>query len=156
MQDKLTLESAIIISTACHEDQKDKSGMPYILHPLRVMIAMHTNEERIVAVLHDVIEDCDDIDINDLREAGFSNNVIEAIDAISKRKDETYRHYIERVSKNIIATRVKIADLQDNLSPIRIMGIPEDQINSLHKRYVESLRYLTYAELGIFKEYKKE
>lgn len=117
------LEDAIILAAEVHRQQTDKAGLPYILHPLRVMCSflLPDNEDaRIAAVLHDVVEDTW-VTLVSLRERGFSEVAIEAVDALTRRKDgsETYGEYIERVAQNPIAIWVKLADLQDNLDPRR-------------------------------------
>ena len=119
-----TLDRAIKIALDAHAGQVDKGGAPYILHPLRVMMQMQTDEARIVAVLHDVIEDTP-WTLEMLRGEGFSETVCDALDAITKRKDEPYLQYLERVGANVLgmATAVKIADLVDNLDLSRLKEI---------------------------------
>jgi (p)ppGpp synthase/HD superfamily hydrolase len=78
-----TLERAIAIAATAHAGQVDKGGAPYILHPLKVMLRMSTLEQRIVAVLHDVVEDCG-VSLDDLREEGFSEEVLSAIESVTK------------------------------------------------------------------------
>lgn len=112
------LEHAIQFATHAHAGQLDKCMQPYILHVLRVMLNVTTEEERIIAVLHDVIEETS-VTLEDLTES-FSVPVLTALEAITQRPDEPHAHYLERVLRNPLATRVKIADLEDNVSPIRI------------------------------------
>lgn len=115
------LEHAIAIAAEAHAGQVDKAGESYILHPLRVMLAMGPNDDqRIAAVLHDVVEDCPGWTIDRLRGEGFSETALEAIDAVTRRTDETYDAFIERSSKNAIGRLVKIADLRDNSNMNRI------------------------------------
>ncbi|EJN26917.1 hypothetical protein PMI36_00808 [Pseudomonas sp. GM79] len=114
-----TLERAIAIAAAAHEGQMDKGGAPYILHPLRVMLRVNTLEERIVAVLHDVVEDCG-ISFDDLRNEGFSETVLMAIASVTKVPDESYEEFIERVAQNPIGRVVKLADLEENSDLSRI------------------------------------
>ncbi len=112
-----SIEDAILLATKAHRTQVDKAGLPYILHPLRVMAAFVRTEEgdaRMVAVLHDVVEDTD-ITLEALAVAGYPANVLQALDAISRRRGESYEDYIERVVRNELARRVKLADLRDNL-----------------------------------------
>jgi (p)ppGpp synthase/HD superfamily hydrolase len=106
-----TLERAIAIAAAAHEGQVDKGGAPYILHPLRVMLRVNTLEERIVAVLHDVVEDCG-VSFDDLRNEGFSETVLMAIASVTKVSDESYEAFVERA--------VKLADLEENSDLSRI------------------------------------
>jgi (p)ppGpp synthase/HD superfamily hydrolase len=110
-----TLEDAIVLATNAHKGQKDRNDEPYVMHPIRVMAQLWGHDERMVAVLHDVIEDTD-VTLDDLRKAGYPDRIVEAVDAISRRKDagESFSQYIQRVKRNPLATRVKIADLKDN------------------------------------------
>lgn len=115
-----TLTRAIQIATEAHDGQVDKGGAPYILHPLRVMLAMKTDEERIVAVLHDVLEDCPASRPAQFIAEGFSEAVVSAMVTLTRRNEETYGSFIERVARNDLAARVKIADMRDNLDLSRI------------------------------------
>lgn len=126
------LTTAIKIATELHHGQTDKSGQPYILHPLRVMLAMDDDLHRIVAVLHDVPEDCED-GWQALHDAGFRDEILDAIDLLTRKQEETYDRFILMCSTNPIARRVKIADIQDNLRP----GAPH-----LEERYRKALRFL--------------
>jgi (p)ppGpp synthase/HD superfamily hydrolase len=114
-----TLERAIAIAAAAHEGQVDKGGAPYILHPLKVMLRVNTLEERIVAVLHDVVEDCG-ISFDDLRKEGFSETVLSAIASVTKVPGESYEAFIERAAQNPIGRVVKLADLEENSDLSRI------------------------------------
>ena len=120
----MTIETAIVYATEHHRGQVDKAGKPYILHPLRVMANLGPNafvDEQIAALLHDVVEDCG-VSLQDLRDAGFSDAVVEAVDHLTKNEDgeRDYQLAIERVARNPIARRVKIADLTDNLDERRL------------------------------------
>ncbi len=112
-------QAAIELAKIAHEGQVDKGGYPYINHPLRVMDNVETIEEKIVAVLHDAVEDSD-LTLEDLKVAGFSDLIIEAIDAITKQKGEKRKDYLNRVMDNPIALKVKIADMTDNADISRI------------------------------------
>lgn len=114
-----TLTRAIIIATQAHEGQIDKGGNPYILHPLRLATKAPDDESRIVAVLHDVVEDSD-ISLRNLFEEGFSWDVVNAIDCLTHRKGESYDDYILRIKTNSLATTVKLLDLDDNRDLSRI------------------------------------
>lgn len=121
--DKLTL--AISLACQAHSGQVDKQGQPYILHPLRVMLAMGlsaTEDERIVAVLHDALEDCSETFRSELYSqitSYFSIDVQHALLLLTRSKEETYSSYIERIALDPLAKKVKIADLRDNLNPSR-------------------------------------
>jgi (p)ppGpp synthase/HD superfamily hydrolase len=115
------LERAIAIAVAAHTGQQDKAGQSYILHPLRVMLAMASDDERIVAVLHDVVEDCPTWSFEQLRAEGFSDVVIDALRSVTKISDaEDYDHFIDRAMANVIGRRVKLADLRDNADLSRL------------------------------------
>src|SRR5271165_5571323 len=105
-----TIEKALQIAAQAHEGQKDKEGLPYILHPLRVMSRAEGVEAQIVAVLHDVVEDTK-VTLDDLRRAGFSEAVLQAVQCVTHRKDEPYADYVVGCKNNPIARQVKLGDL---------------------------------------------
>ncbi len=136
---KNQLDIAIKLASYYHNGQRDKNNEIYILHPLRIMFQMDTYKEKIVAVLHDIIEDTEcTIDI--LRENGFSEEIITALKAITRKEDEQYIQYIYRVEKNSIASNVKIKDLVDNLSR-------KGADVSLRYRYMQALSILCKEEM---------
>lgn len=114
-----TLEQAIGIAAKAHAGQVDKAGAPYILHPLRMMLRVSTTKERIVAVLHDVVEDCG-VKLEDLRLEGFPEVVVEAIDSVTRRSEESYEAFVRRAASHPIGRLVKLADLEDNSDLSRI------------------------------------
>lgn len=126
------VERAISIAVQAHYGQRDKSGDLYILHPLRMMMQMDTEEEMITAVLHDVVEDSD-WTLAKLQAQGFSDQVIAALDALTKRENEAYDDAIERVALNPLARRVKLADLQDNMRLTRLQQVTKKDLNRLAK-----------------------
>ncbi|MCB8985249.1 MAG: GTP pyrophosphokinase [Ardenticatenaceae bacterium] len=128
------LDQALSVAVQAHTDQKDKAGQPYILHPLRMMMQMDTEEERITAVLHDVVEDSD-WTVDDLRVAGFSEAVVTAVDALTHRPEESYEAFIQRLKPNPLATKVKLADLIDNMDLRRLSGITAKDLERLEKYY---------------------
>lgn len=113
------LERAIAIAVEAHAGQVDKAGAPYILHPLRVMLGV-APEHREAAVLHDVLEDCPAWPLQRLRLEGFSEEVLDALVALTRRKGESYEAFIDRLSANRMARAVKVADLRDNSDLSRI------------------------------------
>jgi len=115
-----TLERAISIAAEAHAGQADKAGERYILHPLRVMLALSTDEERIVGVLHDVVEDCAGWSFERLRAEGFSEPVVGGIAAVTRNPDEDYVTFVRRAAQHPIGRRVKLADLRDNSNLARI------------------------------------
>ena len=118
------LNKAIKIAEFAHDGQVDKAGKPYIGHPKRVMNNVETVEEKIVAVLHDAVEDSD-LTLEDLKVAGFSEPIVDAIAAITKIDGEKRNDYFSRVMDNKIALRVKIADMTDNMDVSRISNPTE-------------------------------
>lgn len=114
-----TLEDAIALAVAAHQGQRDKAGQPYILHPLRVMLRLSSDAERTAAILHDVVEDTP-YTLERLRELGYPEDVLSALDCLTKREGETYERFIERVRPNPLARRVKLADLEDNMDVRRL------------------------------------
>ncbi|MGR3276812.1 GTP pyrophosphokinase [Acaryochloris marina NIES-2412] len=126
------LVTAIAIATQSHTHQVDKAGQPYIDHPLRVMAAGHTLLEKIVGVLHDAVEDSA-LTLEELAAAGFPEEIVAAIDAMTKRENEPYDTYLERVMANAIALRVKIADMTDNMDIRRIAHPTEKDWTRLEK-----------------------
>lgn len=113
------LERAIAIAEQQHAGQVDKAGRPYIEHPLRVMNTMSSDAERIVAVLHDVIEDTN-LTLNQLAAEGFPGYVLDALDSVTRRAAETYDAFVARAARDPIGRRVKYADIQDNANLARI------------------------------------
>ena len=108
------LHKAITIACEAHQGQFSINGEPYILHPLRLLIKAKSNEERIIAILHDVIEKTN-ISLLDLKNKGFDQNIISSIDSLSRRRSESYIEYIERLMQNKISVKIKLLDLADNM-----------------------------------------
>ncbi|QDX93723.1 HD domain-containing protein [Brevibacillus laterosporus] len=131
---------AVLLATKAHANQQDKGGQPYILHPLRVMMYMSSDEARAVAVLHDVLEDTD-VTADDLRETGFPKEVVEAVMILTKNPKENYDSYIIKVKQNQLARAVKIADIKDNLDVTRIPEPTEADLARIEK-YKRALKEL--------------
>ena len=110
------LYHAISFATIAHQQQKRWGGTPYIVHPVRVAMRVreHGIKYMIAALLHDVVEDNTTIPVEVVRQK-FGDEIADAVTALTRYKDEEYSDYVERCSKNQIATAVKIADLQDNI-----------------------------------------
>jgi len=115
----MNLEQAISIASLAHAEQLDKGGEPYILHPLRVMMKLKDEKQRIVAVLHDVIEDTNVTDMG-LIIQGLDIDLLNIILTLTRNKNESYDKYIDRISKDEFAIEVKLADLEDNMDISRI------------------------------------
>ena len=137
-----TLERAIEIATEAHQGQFDKAGNDYIGHPLRVMEAGKTTNEKIVGVLHDVVEDSD-WSFEQLAAEGFSDDIIEALRCVTKlSNNEPYDKFIARVKTNPLAIAVKINDLSDNMDIRRLPYLSDKDIKRL-KRYLKAYKQLT-------------
>jgi len=135
-----TLERAIAIAAEAHTGVVDKAGAPYILHPLRVMLGVSTLDERMVAVMHDVVEDTP-WTLERLRAEGFSEAVIAGLDAVTKRTGEDYDLFVRRAAANAIGRRVKLADLTDNLDLSRIANPTEKDFTRIEK-YRRAVAYI--------------
>jgi len=135
------IEEAIRIAVEAHRGQKDKAGAPYILHPLRMMFRMQTDAERMAAVLHDVVEDTP-WTLDQLRARGFAEEVVAAVDHLTRREGESYEEFAERAGRHPVARRVKIADLEDNMD-IRRTGEVTDKDTERLNRYLRAWRRLT-------------
>jgi (p)ppGpp synthase/HD superfamily hydrolase len=137
-----TLARAIAIAASAHEGQYDKAGAPYILHPLRVMLRVKTDAERITAVLHDLVEDCQGWSFERLSEEGFSTDIIEALKSVTKRDGEAYEDFVKRACQNPIGRRVKLSDLHDNCDLSRI----SDPVAKDHERVARYRRAIAYID----------
>jgi len=137
------VNQAICFASARHRGQVDKAGVNYILHPLRVMLALKDQSPAVqaVAVLHDVVEDTS-ATLEHLRIAGFPEDVVTAVDAISRGDGERYADYLLRLVENPIARRVKLADIEDNIS----RATPE--LAGLRRRYEWARLVLHSVESG--------
>jgi GTP diphosphokinase / guanosine-3',5'-bis(diphosphate) 3'-diphosphatase len=134
-------EKAILIALNAHKDQVDKGGNPYILHPLRVMLAMDTLEAKIVALLHDVVEDSTTT-IHNLKEDGFPESIQKAVSILTKKESQSYQDYILLVHQNPLATKIKLADLKDNMDESRLKEITDaDKLRI--KKYETAYELLT-------------
>ncbi len=133
------IQRAIEIAVSAHKGQKQRNGLPYVLHPLTLMFAVSSVEAKIVAVLHDVVEDST-WELEDLRTEGFSESAIQAIDCLTHREGEEYEAYIERVSSDDIAKEVKLADLTDNMNLRRIPDLNPRDLSRLERYHQAWLR----------------
>ncbi len=138
-----TLEKAIEIAARAHAGHRDKAGQPYILHPLRVMLGVHSETARIAAVLHDVVEDTATT-MADLRKEGFSGDVLAVVNALTHRKQESeaYAAYLARVKSNPTAIEIKLCDLRDNLDPGRLACVTAADEQRC-KKYRNAWQFLT-------------
>ena len=151
------LQRAISIAVEAHDGQTDKGDNPYILHPLRIMMSLKTEEEMIVGVLHDVVEDCADKGFTweYLEKQGFSQTVLDAMRTVTKTPDEekhfkslsgedrinTYLEFVGRAKSNPIGRRVKRADIFDNLNVSRIGQLIQKDLDRLNQ-YKKAVEFL--------------
>ena len=133
-------QKAYEIAKRAHLGQVDKAGEDYIKHPEKVASFVKTDEEKAVAYLHDVIEDTE-LTLEDLYEYGFSKEVIEAVDIITKKRGEDYQSYLNSVKKNKLARAVKLADLRHNSDLTRLINITEKDIERKEK-YQKAIDFL--------------
>ena len=145
-----TVEGAAIYATKAHDGQVDKSGVPYILHPLRVGAALHRFgvDAVIAGFLHDVVEDTV-VTLDDLRANGASESVLSAVESVTKTADDgSYQDQLDRALADPIGAFVKAADVMDNLS--RINGIPDELTQArLKRKYEEAVKYLIQWGAGV-------
>lgn len=137
------LSKAIEIAARAHRGQLDQGGNPYILHPLRVMLHCESEKDRICAVLHDVLEDTE-ITPETLRAEGFDEAVLETLDCLTRREDESYDVFIGRVLQNEAACRVKQADLQDNMDLTRIEN-PTEKDGARVEKYRRAAERISHS-----------
>ena len=138
----MNLQRAIEIAIDAHKGTYDKAGNLYILHPMRVMLSLETEDEMIVGVLHDVVEDCPPWSFEALAAEGFSETVIEALKSVTKHSDDRdYMAFIERSKSNPVGRKVKVADINDNLNVKRLNEVAPRDAERLSK-YLTALKFL--------------
>ena len=134
------LEIAIAIAVEAHKGQTDKADMPYILHPLRVMNSVNTLEEKIIAVLHDVVEDTS-ITFHFILEKGIDKHLIDVLRLLTHEKAVPYEDYIQKIAINRLATQIKLADLRDNSNLDRLKEKTDKDYQRLEK-YRKAIAFL--------------
>ena len=134
------LEKAALICVSKHQGQRDKMGCAYFQHPMRVAIRCATDDEKIVALLHDTIEDTD-LTPEHLLSDGFPRYIVDAILSVTKRDGESYEEFVARAKENPIGRFVKIHDLEDNLDVMRLNEISPDMAARFTK-YLKALSFL--------------
>ena len=134
------INKAEVIARKAHAGQVDKAGADYLRHPERVAANFCGEDEIIVSLLHDVIEDtC--VTLDHLKQEGFSDSVLNALDAITKREGESYDQFISRVKDNPLAVKVKLADLRDNMNILRLPELTDKDLQRIAK-YHKAYKYL--------------
>ena len=138
------LQVAKVLCLSAHKGQVDKNGVDFYTHPFRVSDSCETENEKILAYIHDIVEtpECG-LNLNHFIYMGFSEEIIQALDAITRKQGESYSDYIVRVSKNKLATKVKIKDIMDNLRKDRWCWGARDNSNWHWERYTDAYRRLT-------------
>src|SRR5262249_25658451 len=141
---KGTLEKAIELAAGAHAGTRDKNGSAYVLHPLRLMMRQQGEEAMIVAVLHDTVEDTD-LTLEDLKQAGFSDYVLEAVKLVTRDEKDSYADFVAKCAAHPLARAVKLADLEDNSRLDRTLLRPGSVKRDLKRiaRYHLSYKFLT-------------
>lgn len=134
------LDLAIKVASEAHSGQLDKGGNPYILHPMAVANSVESTEEKIVAYLHDVVEDTN-ITLEDLKNMGFTHRIVNSIRILTKSKDVSYEDYLKSVKMDSNAWRVKMADIKHNMDLSRIPNPTEKDMARIQK-YQKALSFL--------------
>ncbi len=137
----MNLERAIEIAVLAHKGQTDKAGNPYIIHVLSVMMKGNSMNEKICGVLHDLIEDTN-WTFQQLKNEGFSDLILEALDSLTRRETESYPEFIERLRNNPLAVRVKLIDIADNINILRLNHISQKDVDRLN-RYLDAHKILS-------------
>ena len=135
------IDIALAIAKKAHAGQVDKAGVDYIQHPLYVASQVKTEQEKAVALLHDVIEDSD-VTADDLLASGLSNEVVTAVQTLTKKKGQSYQDYLEKVKSNNLARVVKLADLKHNSDLSRLKTVSNTDYERV-KKYKNAIRYLS-------------
>lgn len=138
------LELALLIATKAHFGQEDRSGQPYIFHPLRVMENCMSLEAKIAALLQDVVEDTA-LTFDDLKQQGIPSIIVETLTLLTHDENTDYMDYIRNLSHHPIAREVKKADLRDNINIFRLNQLTENDFKRLRK-YHEAWLILNQAE----------
>ena len=133
-------DKALQIAMRAHEGQKDKAGQDYVMHPIRVAERCDDPRAKVVALLHDTIEDSD-ITADYLREEGFTEEIVEAVLAVTRREGENYDDYVRRAAQNELGKMVKRADLEDNMDIRRLPELTDRDVERLQK-YLRAWRGL--------------
>lgn len=133
-------DHALRIAIKAHEGQKDKSGREYIMHPIRVAERCKDPRAKIVALLHDTIEDTE-MTVEILQKEGVSQEIIDGVLSVTKREGERYEDFVRRAAENPLGREVKIADLEDNMDIRRLKEITDEDVTRLRK-YLRAWQYL--------------
>ncbi len=149
MKNYTLLDEAILMATQYHAGQFDKAGLPYVLHPIRVAESLGSERGKIVAVLHDILEDTDCTE--ETLRGVFSDEIVNAVVAVTKMEKvngptESYREYLDRVKSSHLSLTVKLADMEDNSRTDRLASLPLEQRLRLVTKYTRGRHYLCTGE----------
>ena len=133
-------KKALKLCFEAHKEQVDKSGMPYVFHPFHLAEQMTEEATTVVALLHDVVEDTD-ISFENLEIQGFSDEILNALKLLTHDKSIPYMDYVAEIKKNIIATKVKLADLKHNSDLTRLSVVDEKALKRKEK-YEKAIKFL--------------
>lgn len=130
------LFKALELVTIIFQDKVDKGGYPYSIHLLTVYSRVDDYMEKVCALLHDIVEDSD-VTVEELKEIGFTDEIVEIVNILTKKKGEVYTDYIDRIIKsgNVHAMNIKLADLSHNMETDRIKNPTVEDFDRLHKKY---------------------
>ena len=134
MKTRKLLDKAIQIAASAHAGQFDKGGMPYLMHPIRVMSFLKSNDEELqcIAIMHDVLEDSS-VTAEDLLAAGMTQRIVAGVQCLTKIKGESYDNYKLRVFTSGDAMQVKLADLRHNSDIRRLKGVTQKDVDRIAK-----------------------
>lgn len=134
------LDKAALICVTKHAGQRDKMGCAYFQHPMRVAMRCRTDEEKMVALLHDTIEDTD-VTPEYLLAEGFPQSVVDGILSVTKQEGESYEGFVARAKQNPLGRVVKLHDLEDNLDIFRLTALDAD-MTARYNKYLAARKYL--------------
>lgn len=134
-------KKAMKLCFQAHKEQTDKSGIPYVFHPIHLAEQMKDEDTTVVALLHDVVEDTE-YTIADLEAMGFNERVIAAIKLMTHADDVPYMDYVAKIKDNPIAKAVKLADLAHN-SDITRMDVVDEKAEARVEKYARAIQLLT-------------
>lgn len=139
---KQMLNAAIVLAATRHDGQYDKQGLPYIMHTLKVQYLLKSEDEELncIAVLHDILEDTKTT-VEELFDIGMSKRVVDAVCLLTKDKKIEYKDYLEKISSNIDAVRVKMCDIRHNMDMRRLKGVTEKDLKRMEK-YIHAYNFL--------------
>lgn len=135
-----TTKKAMKLMFEKHKDQVDKSGMPYVFHPMHVAESMEDENTTVVALLHDIVEDTD-MTLDDLRQLGFNEECLTALNLMTHDESVDYFDYVVSIGENDIARKVKMSDLKHNSDLTRLSNVTEKDLMRVEK-YKRCLNYL--------------